>query len=309
MINQFNTTQMVELKDENTWGIDQAWHTYILHNNLIENIKHKNGDVVGTFAIVNDEDIDIKENLIEVYGKPPCVVHQYDRHQKLIDFLNEKYSQEFIRVLIATPCFDSVMTPYTQSLVNACCYTMATNKNIKLGYMTSAGTYIHESRIRIVDEAIKSEADYIIWIDADMEFPKDSFVRLLSHGVDFVGVNYPTRRGIPGRFTACVQNEECIERFNPIITDENCNGLQEVDVIGFGVCLTATKLFKDLKRPYFRYDYQPITDEFRSEDYQICMDLKKKKNIKIFVDHTLSKEVMHVGTFHYNYECAVPKDN
>lgn len=75
---------------QNTIGLDQGMHIYIVHKNLVENVIHENGDGVGTLACTSKEDIQILPNKkVSVYGKVPAVIHQWDRHQELIDFYNQ----------------------------------------------------------------------------------------------------------------------------------------------------------------------------------------------------------------------------
>ena len=60
---------------------------------------------------------------------------------------------------------------------------------------------IQEARHRLFFEALKWDADYIIWCDSDHIFPVDAFVRLLAHNKAIVGCNY-ARRVQPGQPTA-----------------------------------------------------------------------------------------------------------
>jgi hypothetical protein len=74
-------------------GLDQAMHMYILHNNIISNTKHKNGDGVATMGIMNSEDITILPNKkVAVYNnKVAPVIHQWDRHRNIELHLKNLY--------------------------------------------------------------------------------------------------------------------------------------------------------------------------------------------------------------------------
>lgn len=75
-------------------GIDQAMHMYILHKNIIKNIKHENGDGVSTLALTEENNIHIlPNNKISIYNnKISPVVHQWDRHLSIKNHLEKIYN-------------------------------------------------------------------------------------------------------------------------------------------------------------------------------------------------------------------------
>ena len=58
-------------------------------------------------------------------------------------------------------------------------------------------------------------------------------------------------------------------------------------------------LFKSLDPPYFNLEYLPEKDEFRGEDYYF-FDHARAAGWDLYIDHDLSKEVYHMGSFAYN---------
>ena len=62
------------------------------------------------------------------------------------------------------------------ALVN---YTAKTTKH-DINLYTSTGTLIFDQRNALVDSVINERCDYLMFIDADMRFPKDALIRLLS---------------------------------------------------------------------------------------------------------------------------------
>jgi hypothetical protein len=202
-------------------------------------------------------------------------------------------------ILISTPCGDTVHTAYTQSIVDNVLYIVSKKYDCAISYVPVLETYIHIGRIAIVNYAKSINATHIIWVDSDMFLPKHTFHQLLNHNLDFVGVNYSTRRS-PHRFTASKWNEN-YKTFITIPTTETSSGLEEVDGIGFGCCITSIELFDKIEKPWFRYEYIDYHDRYRGEDYQFCLDIKP--HTKIYVDHDISKEVLHMGTIGYNHHC------
>jgi len=59
---------------------------------------------------------------------------------------------------------------------------------------TAPGTLIFSQRESLAKEALADGAEYILWVDSDMRFPKNTLERLLAHGKKIVGVNAVTRR-------------------------------------------------------------------------------------------------------------------
>lgn len=208
-------------------------------------------------------------------------------------------------ILVSTPCGDLVHTAYSQSIVENVLYLVSKKYNCSITYMPMLETYIHNGRIEIVRHAKKINATHIIWVDSDMCFPAHSFYRLLNHELDFVGVNYSTRRS-PHRFTAANRNED-LGTFITVPTTNISSGLEIVDGIGFGLCLTSTSLFDKIEEPWFRYTYVKEKSRYRGEDYQFCLDIQKYTNV--YIDHDLSKEVLHFGTIGYNCYCPFVSDN
>ena len=62
-----------------------------------------------------------------------------------------------------------------------------------LDIYTAAGTLIFDQRNKLVHTAIDAKCDYIVFIDADMRFPKDTITQLLKHNKEIIGVNATTR--------------------------------------------------------------------------------------------------------------------
>jgi len=205
-------------------------------------------------------------------------------------------------ILVATPCFDTVHTDYCSSIIQNMMYLVIKRYNCSISYHPSKNTYLHTSRALVIEHARSINATHIIWVDSDMKFPEYSFLKLLEHNLDFVGVNYSTRIS-PHRFTAAKLNnpEQNEYMFFPVATNDKSSGLEKVDGIGFGLCLTKVDLFDKIQKPYFRHEYVESRQGYRGEDYQFCIDISPFT--EIYIDHDLSREVKHIGNIEYNYLC------
>jgi hypothetical protein len=77
---------------------DHAFHNWIGHieKDLFKNISHKeNGDVVATIGLTLERSKDLiimKDDYLYVSNMKPSLVHQYDRSEELVNFINEKYN-------------------------------------------------------------------------------------------------------------------------------------------------------------------------------------------------------------------------
>lgn len=147
------------------------------------------------------------------------------------------------------------------------------------------GTFVHQAREKLLHDLITIwGATHILWLDADMTFPKDAALRLLAHGKEVVAANYVTRVP-PSRPTA--------KRDGQSVHSHDAAGLESVDHVGMGVFLISTSIVPDLPRPRFWY-----STETETEDVYFCRLLKAAGH-DIWIDHDLSKEVGHVGQHTY----------
>lgn len=78
------------------------------------------------------------------------------------------------KTLIAVPCMDAVPAKFAYSLamlrkVGECALTF------------EIGSLIYTSRDNIAKKALSMDADFILWLDSDMEFAPDLLERLMAH--------------------------------------------------------------------------------------------------------------------------------
>ncbi len=175
-----------------------------------------------------------------------------------------------------------------------------TNKNSKVDIKlyTCAGTLIFDQRNNLVQSALDDKCTHVMFIDADMRFPKDSLLVLLKHNKPIVGVN-ATTRSEPVKPTAKrleVNSDHVV--WHPVYS-KGKKGIEVVDGIGCGVMLIDTCVFKDLEKPWFFFEKLP-NDKILGEDIYFCI---KSADIgyKTYVDHELSEVIKHIGTYQYGW--------
>lgn len=215
--------------------------------------------------------------------------------------------------LIAIACPSHEMCPATFAfdLAAMLAYSVAAiGDSVNFVIHHVGGTYVHKARQQLIEEVIRDEADYCLWIDSDMRFPRDSLIMLLQHEKDMVGINYSTR-GIPPRFVA-IKERTKFDDGGVLVpgavcpTWEDSTGLEEVDAVGFGLVLMRMDILNDMPddEPLFFYEWSTDTGKLHvGEDVWFCAKVVEAGH-KIFVDHDLSHRCAHTGAIEYKLEHA-----
>lgn len=187
-----------------------------------------------------------------------------------------------MRVAICVPCYGDPKHQFVVSLL-AMQKSALLDGKFEIGIVWSQDTLIDHARDRLAGQAVKERADYLLWLDTDMTFPAATLARLVSHNLPVVAANYRKRD-----FTAKVSSAHVLDSdtYKPI--EPKDDGLEEVDVVGFGVCLMKAEVFHDLPRPWF-------VGLDLGEDTFFYRRLKEAKGIRPVVDHRLSAKVGHVA--------------
>jgi hypothetical protein len=195
-------------------------------------------------------------------------------------------------VVIAVPCQDTVAAGFMYDLAMLVGFTTKYCPNIAIHMTMVRGTIIPAQRHLLVTGALKHEgATHILWLDADMRFPKETLLKLLALNLPIVCANYPTRRQpiIP---TAENSSEGLL------FTGEDDVELIEAERVGMGVMLTQLDIFRALPTPWFAVGFNKASGEYVGEDVFFCQ-LARKAGYQVFVDPRLSNEIQHLGEFAY----------
>ena len=207
-----------------------------------------------------------------------------------------------LKVGVVTPARDMVMTGFAFDAMNMLAYTAAVRPDIQLGSYTSLGTMIFDQRIKLAREAVQEGCDYVMWIDSDMRFPKDTLIRLLNHKRDMVGCNYVTRHVPPEPISFILTRDGT--KWARVPTVRESTGLQKVTGTGMGVMMTSATVLKALDKPnqpMFWFQYSTTNHTTLGEDIYFCINAGRN-GFDIWIDHDLSKTVKHIGTFEFGHE-------
>lgn len=197
------------------------------------------------------------------------------------------------RVLVAVPCSDMVHADFAQCLALMLAYTTLQRPQMELPLFFCKGTYLPRARAALVNEALAKSCTHILWLDADMRFPKDTLLHLLGRKEPIVAANYPTRQ-MPILPTATD-----VTGF-PVYEGE---GLVEAKACGMGVMLTDVTVFQSIGKPYFALGYNRTQDDYAGEDVFFC-EAARKAGFRVLVDGDLSEHVEHCGGLRYTMQHA-----
>ena len=200
-------------------------------------------------------------------------------------------------IAVCTPARDMVHTMYSYDLVNMVAYhTINTEDAVSL--KISQGTLIANQRAELSLDAMQEGCTHILFIDSDMRFPQDMIGRLLKHDLDIVATNCARRR-MPTGPTAQLYKENGEREL--VWTMPESTGLQEVGSVGMGVMLIKREVFEALAEPWFETPWRHDKRGYIGEDVYFCQKAAAA-GFKIWIDHDVSKEIGHIGTFEFKHD-------
>ena len=211
-----------------------------------------------------------------------------------------------MRIAILMPARGQMEVATAFDLVAMCAYTIKTTKH-DIDLFTSSGTLIFDQRNKLVETALENKADYLLFVDADMRFPKDTLKILLSHKKEIIGVNATTRAEPVSPTARNIQiNEDGSVIFLPVYSNAK-EGIEVVDGIGCGIMLIKTSIFEKMEKPYFYFE-QLKNNKLLGKDIYFCIKARDS-GIDTWVDHDLSKGIKHIGQYVYGWHnVEIPKD-
>ena len=135
------------------------------------------------------------------------------------------------------------------------------------------------------------------------KFPVDAPVRLLARQKDIIGVNYRRRRFPNANFTGMMGTSGKFQEFQ---TTDNSPAMELIDVLPHGLVLVKREVYEKIPHPHYLQEYISELNLEIGEDIYFCQQAQKA-GFEIWCDQELSREVAHIGIFHFNYNLSVPK--
>ena len=201
-----------------------------------------------------------------------------------------------LRVAICVPSGDEWKADFGFDLAGLMYFTILHAEGLEINLFNHRVSNLPNGRNRLVVDALKWGADYIFWLDADMRFPPDALLGLLTRKKEIIGANC-VLRAYPTRATAWEDGKF-------VFTEAGAEGLEEVDMVGTAIMLVHTSVFDVITPPAFKFedrDDNPM--ESLGEDQYFCKKLRAA-GYQIWIDHGLSNKCAHVGSHAFTMEMA-----
>jgi len=169
------------------------------------------------------------------------------------------------KILIAIPCMDQVPAPFAQSLA----MIQKTEDNVACAFQM--GSLIYTSRNNLALQAMKTEFDYMLWLDSDMVFQQDLLIRMKQtmdeKGLDFLTGLYFRR--VPPFTPVLFDQLDISEDGSCTWTDwkDVPEGLFKIGGCGFGCVLIKTDVLFDVQAKFGEM-FNPIAN--MGEDLSFC---------------------------------------
>lgn len=152
-------------------------------------------------------------------------------------------------LFIATPLYDNrVCAEYLHGMLQT--LSLLGSKGMPVQYAYERGTYIAINREKLVRRFLKTDCQFMLFIDGDTAFQALDVIRLLSADVDVVSALYRYRISVPSGVTNhCFRTLEG-QAIDVLKTDDET--LQECGFLPTGMLLIRRRVFERL---YERHEH------------------------------------------------------
>jgi hypothetical protein len=176
------------------------------------------------------------------------------------------------RLFIGTPVYGGLCTDYTLSMLNS--VPRLEQAGFQVEWKVLEGCcYVHTARNKLVKQFLVSGCDEMVFLDSDLGWDAEQFVKLCKRQKDIVGGAAPFRSGAGGFPVHPMVDEER----RPIVDSET--GLVRVDVLPTAIMKIKRKVFLDLAKT----GHAPLRKEFNQ-------DGKERDRFLSFFDFEVDEE-------------------
>lgn len=211
-------------------------------------------------------------------------------------------------VLIATPG-ENMVSAYVQSLVDTT--RVLNEKGISYQLLTKSGSFVPSTRELTATDTFshnwatreiasgKYTYNKIIWIDSDIEWTPEDFLKLYYSDLDIISGLYQTNPNgtVAVNLTDPLGRPTLVNKVHFLLWDVPV----EVGGVGFGFVAMKSGVFEKMNRPWFKIrEVQWDNLDFKvnmGEDYSWC-EGAKEAGFKIWVDPLVKlkhhKEIIYV---------------
>ncbi len=173
------------------------------------------------------------------------------------------------KIAIMIPVYDHVPA---KSFGNIIGFLTETAKKFQVSILITDSTHVTLARNILLENFLKTDSEYALFIDSDMILPPNTLEELLSHDKDVISALY--LRKAPPYYPVCMKSigEEKYE----IITQLPESSEFEVDATGLGCFLVKREVIEKVAKtkPVFTMENKPDL-RVKSEDTIFCEKIKK----------------------------------
>ncbi len=185
------------------------------------------------------------------------------------------------RIMVAVPHGGMLNGEFVSSLVDAFCYA----KHFADVYLAlKQSSVIDRNRNELAHAAVYTGMDAVMWFDSDMKVPINVIHVLWEHQKSIVGGAYPNRVE-PVRQVGEAKDGLPLK-------DE---GLREMDYLGFGCVMVKVDVLRNMKGPWFKFEYHGDSLIPSGEDTYFCRQAQSL-GYTVWCDQALSKDLVHIGS-------------
>ena len=198
-----------------------------------------------------------------------------------------------MKIAVAVPCNWSYVPKafyFSSALMFA-----AARRGHDLALLTKDGPYLDEMREALADDALRHDAECVVWLDADQVYPADTIVRLVGHvasGLQVVGGVTPSRPSGKPHVWRFVNEAGACERDESFAAHR---GLVKVDAMGFGGVATSADALRRIGPPRFLRRWDAENGSFIGEDFSFYSRCRES-GIDVWCDTALVFDHTAVGT-------------
>ncbi len=197
------------------------------------------------------------------------------------------------RIVIGVPSHGDWKAGFGLALSQMCMATLK-HGDKEVSVVGSIGSMLSRQRHELVMNAKAQNATHLLFLDSDIIFPDDALDQLLFWDKPVVGASYPTKTMPPMPTTRRWKND----RWEFVFTNKKSDGIEKVDRLPTGCLLIEMGVFEELRQPWFEFPWCGEEDNYQGEDWTFC-ERVEEAGIEMYLDHNLTKEVIHVGNFFY----------
>lgn len=150
-----------------------------------------------------------------------------------------------INIAIAVPLPNQVPQDFPRTLTSIIAYTRNNLKGLdQLHYFDKSGVRTDRNRNIILEQILKHDIDYVLWLDVDMIYPPDIICKYLVNDFDVMGCLY-FKRAEPFDPVGYIKGDNPIKPYKPLdVRLIPKDTILEVDGIGFGGMMVNMNVYK-----------------------------------------------------------------